>query len=137
MDRVALNWRGPYAFERAREVEPSENRGIYAITIKRGSTERIVRIGRTYDQAFYQRLSGYKLAVKSMSGSAMVRFGIFASEVSRISRQRLSDVECLLIYVHQPRLNDACRDKYSGRDLEIVNRGRRGPIKAIVRSSDL
>lgn len=50
--------------------------------------------------------------------------------------QRLNDVESLLIYEYQPKWNQRDKDRYKGRDLEIRNLGRHGPISSFVRSPD-
>jgi hypothetical protein len=131
MDIVELNWRGAYPYKIAREVSAGENVGIYLITGKRGSMlETILIIGHAYDQYLYQRLADHKMVAEVYPGQCYVRFGTF---VSRISRQRLNDVEKLLIFAYQPRLNTIGKDLYKGRDLQIINRGRFGPIDSIVR----
>ena len=82
MDHIQLNWRGPYEFERAREVDAANERGIYAITVARGSSpERFIRIGQAYDRSFWERLSGYTTMVDAISGTCFVRFGIFDANV--------------------------------------------------------
>lgn len=49
---------------------------------------------------------------------------IIATNVGRITEELVRDIECLLIYTHQPSLNTQCKSSYTGRDnLEIQNRG--------------
>jgi len=134
MDKVELHWRGPFTYDNARQAVEGKNVGVYAITVQQGSRpERILRIGQAYYQELWRRLVSYRTSVIAQPGSCYVRFGVF---VSRISIQRLNDVESLLIYACQPKWNERGKDRYDGRDLEIRNLGRHGPIASIVKSSD-
>ncbi len=137
MDKVVIDWKGPYGFDNALQAPAGDSRGVYVLTSRRRSgSEKLMRIGQTYDQAFYQRLNAYRMVVQASPRDWFVRFGAFASAQSRISRERLTDVENLLIFVYQPEFNKRGRNRYVGRDIEIVNRGRRGPIDAVIRSPD-
>lgn len=134
MDKVELHWTGPFTYDNARQSEEGKNVGVYAITVRQGShPERILRIGQAYYQNFLGRLAGYRTSIIAQPGSCHVRFGKF---ISRISIQRLNDVESLLIYAYQPKWNELGKDCYDGRDLEIRNLGRHGPISSIVKSLD-
>lgn len=49
---------------------------------------------------------------------------IASSSYERITEQIVRDVECLLIFTHQPSLNTQCTETYSGRDnLRVRSRG--------------
>ena len=52
------------------------------------------------------------------------------------SIKRTEDIENLLIYAYQPEYNEKGKAGYYGREIEVVNRGRRGPLDEIVYSED-
>ena len=138
MQQVKLNWRGPYRLDRAFEAEAGKDWGIYAICRKWGvAPESVLNIGLAYFQELGQRLKQKKW-LNNLRGEVTVRFASIELEKgSKHSRQRSEDIECLLIYYHQPKHNIRCRERYIGRQLEMTNIGRRGPIAAIIRSTDL
>lgn len=136
VDLVRLDWHGPYQYDLVFTHDIAEKRGIYVISVRQGSKpEKVVRIGQTYG-SFSRRLSDYRMVIDALPGTKAVRVGIFNSQVSRLSAERLKDVENLLIYAYQPKLNRTGTSRYGGRDLIIENVGRHGPIDLRVSSSD-
>lgn len=138
MEQVQLNWKGPYRLDRAFEAEAGKDWGIYTICRKwAGATESVLNIGLAYFQELGQRLKQKKW-LNDLRGEITVRFAAVELEKgSKHSRQRSEDIECLLIYYHKPKYNIRCKKRYVGRQLEITNTGRRGPIEGVVRSTNL
>lgn len=136
VDTIRIEWHGPYLYDRVFTHDIVEKRGIYVISARQGSRpEKVVRIGRTYG-SFSNRLSDYRMVIDALPGTKYVHIGVFDTQVSRLSAQRLEDVENLLIYAYQPKLNRTGTSRYTGRALIIENVGRRGPIDSYVNSSD-
>lgn len=88
----------------------------------------------TYSRDFSQRLSEHLYWLFQVIGKAKVRVGYLVEQ--RRSRKRLKDVESFLIFAYQPEYNEIGKWTYSGRDLRIINSGRRGPLRKEVNSSD-
>lgn len=134
MEVVSLKWRGPYECDRLNEV--CQDWGIYAICRKWAETdEKILYIGETYFQEIPQRLSQHGWWLNDLRGNVRIRFAEIVLETgSKHSHERTKDIEALLIYNHQPKYNIQNRNFYEGRSLRIVNTGRHGPIRKVIRS---
>lgn len=136
MDEVRIDWHGPYQYDRVFTHDIVKKRGIYVISIRQGSRpEKIVRIGQTYGK-FSDRLSSYRMVINALPGVKYVRIGVFDTPFSKLSAQRLNNVENLLLYTYKPKLNKAGTTRYSGRPLMVENVGRRGPIDPYIDSTD-
>lgn len=137
MEEVEIEWYGPYKVDTvAKEFFEDEDFGLYMITRKWGKyPEKILYIGMTYKGDFSQRLSAHKRDwLWAIKGTVKVRVGYLQEE--RSSKKRLKDVENLEICWHSPKYNE--KDLiYRGRDLRIINSGRKGPLDKIVDSDDL
>ena len=135
MEEVEVEWYGPYKIDTVvEEFHEYEDFGLYMITRRWGEyPEKILYIGLTYSQDFSTRLSQHTWVYDEI-GTLKVRVGYLLEK--RSSEKRLRDVENLLIYVYQPKYNDKGKSTYSGRDLKIINSGRRGPLDKEVDSSD-
>jgi len=135
MEQVKLLWQGPYQVDQALKSAASEGWGVYAICRKWGvAPEKVLYIGRAYWQNFRIRLPQHSWIAETW-GTVRVRFAEIEPEPGRIaSRKRTDDVEALLIYSLQPARNTHGKNTYRGRELLIINSGRRGPIPQRVAS---
>ena len=136
MEEVEVEWHGPYNIETVLEYfDEYEDYGLYMVTRKWGEySEKILYIGLTYRQDFSTRLSQHQSWLSITKGTVKVRVGYLIE--NRSSEKRLKDVENLLICWHRPEYNE--KDLvYRGRDLRIINSGRRGPLDRIVDSDEL
>ncbi|MFT9493534.1 GIY-YIG nuclease family protein [Anaerosolibacter sp.] len=114
-------------------------KGIYAIYQQWGNNEKLIYIGKT-KRSFVARINEhYASWLHDMRGQLRVRFGIPECEIGRyMTKQKLSDIETLLIHWHKPSENTSCIRFYTGRDqLELLNQGRRGSLDPVIRSLDL
>lgn len=137
MEEVEIEWYGPYKIDTVvEEFHEYEDFGVYMITRKWGKyAEKILYIGMTYRRDFAQRFSEHwRDWLSEVIGTVKVRVGYLHEKKS--SEKRLRDVENLIIYVYEPEYNEIGKSTYSGRDLIIINSGRRGPLDREVDSSD-
>ena len=140
MEEVRIQWEGPYLIERVPKLDISEEFGVYVITRRWGTNrEKILYIGKTYWRDFRSRVREHRREwLNEEVGNLKVRLGIIKlSRGKKISVQRVQDIEALLIYWCQPRYNTIYKDSYNGRDLKIINEGRRGPIDNIITTDDI
>ena len=131
---------GPYGVESAREMFGAwEDFGIYMITRKWGDSEKILYIGLVYWRSFAERIAEHdRDLLWNVRGKINVRVGrIRLGGGSKHSYERMEDVENLLIYMYQPEFNYKGRGWYYGREIKIINLGRRGPLDKIVSSERL
>jgi len=71
-------------------------------------------------------------------GDKQVRYGdVLLEDGLRLTEGRLTDIEALLIYYHQPIHNTQHKNGYWGRSLVILNEGYRGLLDPIACSDDL
>lgn len=135
MEEVDVEWYGPYKIDTVvEEFSEYEDFGLYMITRKWGDfPDKILWIGMTYKQDFSTRLDQHRWLDNEI-GTLKVRVGYLVEK--RPSEKRLRHVENLLICVYQPKYNDKGKSTYSGRNLKIINSGRRGPLDKEVDSSD-
>ena len=136
MEEVAIVWNGPYKIETVLDYfYESGDSGVYMITRKWGAgREKILYIGLTYYQDFSTRLSQHQYWISKLRGPVKVRVG-YPVEKAR-SERRLKDIENLLICWHEPEYNET-NFIYNGRDLRIINSGRKGPLDKIIDSDNL
>jgi len=138
MEKVTILWSGPYSIDSAIErLRAYEDFGIYMVTRKWGQSETLVYIGLSYWSDFAERIQCHRREWLYDLRGIRVRIGRIRLGRGRIhSLERMRDVECLLIYVHQPIENVQCKSTYNGRELEIINLGRRGRLKRQIYSED-
>ena len=136
MERVNIMWNGPYSIDSATaRFKSYEDFGVYMITRLWGeNSETLLYIGsvygRDYWRCFADRLAEHKSWLNERRGQIQARIGkIRLRGNKRASYKRTKDVESLLIYVYQPLENWKSTSTYHGRELEIVNLGRKGPLK--------
>jgi hypothetical protein len=136
MEIIEVEWYGPYKIDTVvEEFFEDEDFGLYMITRKWGDyPEKILYIGLTYYQDFSTRLSQHQWWLSKERGTIKVRVGYLQER--RSSEKRLKDVENLLICWHSPEFNEKGL-VYYGRDLRIINSGRRGPLDKVIDSDEL
>ena len=116
MKTVTLEWvQTSYS-----NLEEMEDCHFYALS--RGSS--VLYIGMTYQQYVQnevkQTLREFDL---SEIGLTIWLGYIQKMDFGRITKQIVQDVECLLIFAHQPTYNEQCKSSYTGRDvLRVKNR---------------
>jgi hypothetical protein len=141
MERVRIFWSGPYSIDSAIEnFQGYEDFGIYMITRVWANSENLLYIGQVYGlkywRSFADRLREHKW-IKELRGKIRVRIGkITLGGNRKISAQRTNDVETLLIYIYKPPYNTQSTSWYYGREMKIINSGRRGPLKDEIYSED-
>ena len=88
--------------------------------------ENLLYIGMTYDQIVANEVSGVISRLDIDPRGLIIWVGRVDRDEStfeRITRELVRDVECLLIYTHQPPYNTHCTNAYTGRDdLRVRNR---------------
>jgi len=131
-----VEWHGPYNIDTVLGYfHEYEDYGVYMITRKWGKhAEKILYVGLTYRQDFGTRLYQHQSWLSKERGTIKVRVGYLIENKS--SEKRLKDVENLLICWHSPEYNEKGL-VYRGRNLRIINSGRRGPLEKIVDSDEL
>lgn len=130
MESIIINWRGPYNILKILYADIELDKGIYLITRKWGESETLLYIGST-KRILIKRITEHQRDwLSEVKGFIKIRHGIVClSEDQKFSVKRLKDVEALLIHHHGPLINTVNTVSYNGRDLEVINTGRRGPLK--------
>lgn len=139
METIIVNWNGPYAFENINTCEVGCENGLYLISRVWGGNETFIYLGKTI-RAFTTRLNEHnKCWLGEVRGQIKVRFGVLEFEEGRnFSKNKLSDVEALLINWHNFSFNTQSAKYYYGREkLMVMNRGRKGILKDCVNTDDL
>lgn len=138
METVKIIWGGPYNVDSViKKLRGKRDFGIYMITRKWGASKSLLNIGLTYWRDFAERLAEHRRGMLRDLRGIRIRVGRVKLERGKLqSLERTEDVECLLIYVHQPEYNVRCKSSYNGRELKIVNVGRSGPLKKQIYSED-
>lgn len=138
METVTIVWSGPYSVDSAiKKLRGKKDFGIYMITRKWVIPKSLLDIGLVYWRKFAERLAEHKRNWLRDLRGIRVRVGKIKLGRGKIhSFERTEDVECLLIRVHQPEFNVRCKSSYNGRELKIINLGRRGPLKKQIYSED-
>ncbi|NCB75966.1 MAG: GIY-YIG nuclease family protein [Negativicutes bacterium] len=139
MEKIIVNWNGPYVFENINDCEAGCEKGLYLISRFWGGKETFLYLGQT-KRAFTVRLNEHnKSWLGEFRGQIKVRVGILEFEEGRnYSKNKLSDVEALLINWHKFPLNVQSTKYYYGREkLGVINRGRKGILKDYVNTDDL
>jgi hypothetical protein len=139
MEEVRIEWYGPYKIDSVQErFHEYEDFGVYMITRKWGEgPEKILYVGLTYRQDLGTRLSQHQW-LPTTRGNVRVRIGYLIER--RPSGKRLKDVENLLICSCWWDADTTYNKRdylYGGRDLRILNFGRRGPLDRTIDSAEL
>ena len=101
---------------------------------------RLLYIGQAYKQdlrtRIQQRHEGYKCInshlKKYKKRSIIVMLGtITKTSLIKITQSLYDDIECCLINSNKPLCNQICKEKYTGRDIKILNKGDYSPLKQI------
>jgi len=109
--------------------------GIHMITQK-GRPQKVFLI-LVYWRDFTKRLAEHSRDILRDLRRIRIQVGRIKLERGKMqSLERTEDVECLLIYVHQPEYNVRCKSSYNGRELKIINAGRSDPLKKQTCSED-
>ncbi len=128
METLRFRWHGPFTIDEARDFREYEDYGLYAITRIWENTETLHYIGMTYWQDFGNRLTQHNWWLSNIRG-ARVRVGYLElKQGQRTSEKRIKDAENLLIWCLEPPENTQNIRTYSGRDLALINLGKKGPI---------
>lgn len=130
MTTVYIKWFGPYSLESFYNKEIAQNLGVYAIYRVYGGKETLLYIGKT-SRSFFQRISEHnKDWLCNVKGQIKIRLGLLGfPNGGKFSKQKLADVESLLILWHLPTENTTSTVYYRGRNnLEVYNYGRKGQI---------
>ena len=142
MEKVTVVWQGPYSVGSSVErFSGDRDFGVYQIIRKWGSSRTLLYIGKAYGEVYWRPV-GERLAEHERDWLYDLRgIRVYVGKIelgrSKIpSYERTRDVECLLIYAHQPIENVSCKSSYNGRELEIVNLGRRGLLRRRIYSED-
>ena len=143
MEKVKIAWTGPYSIKSAIEkFNNYEDFGIYMITrLWGGETETLLYIGRVYGlkygRCFADRLAEHKSWLDECRGEIRVRIGkIKQSSGKKASYKRTNGIESLLIFSHKPTENIQSTSWYYGREMRVLNLGRKGPLKTEIYSED-
>lgn len=133
MEKVKIKWYGPFRVDSVVEqFNDYKDFGVYMITRDWGGySEKIVYIGMTYLLDFSTRLSEHRIyLLPQLRGNIRVRIGRLVEK--RSSQERLRNVENLLILKYTPEYNQKETSTYTGRDLRVVNLGRRGTLDRVI-----
>lgn len=139
MEEVSIHWSGPFTLQSCLDSEQAGMRGIYTVTRVFGYSPSLLYIGESYYDTIWDRLYCHNRNwVYFYRGQMQVNLGNVQLEYGlRLTEQRTKDIEGLLIYYHQPIHNTINKMNYWGRNLCIINRGRRGLLSDYVCTDDL
>ena len=117
LNEVILKWEKT----NLNKLDDSEDTWFYMFT--RGNN--LLYIGIAYHQDVYREIKQSLRAFDISTLGLSVWLGyIVETDYGRITEQIVKDVECLLIYIHQPSYNTQCKSSYTGRNnLKVRNRG--------------
>lgn len=132
---VTLNWYGPYRLDRLSQYDIANEKGIYSIYRTFGGNETLMYIGKT-KRNFIQRLYEHDYWVSALRGEVRIRLGIFA-DGRQYNEKTLADVEALLITWNKPVENTVNTRYYYGREVTVVNKGRRGSLHEKISTENL
>jgi hypothetical protein len=133
---VRLKWYGSFTVD---EVHTSDFRvfenieGFYMFL----NESKILYIGQVYFKSLRRRIEEHLRGdslwrwIKRNYGSKNVTVKISEIEnlgQERITKELVNDIECLLIGLQEPEGNIQGKVTYGGRDLKIVNLGKRNPL---------
>lgn len=143
MDTVYINWvKGVLPFHQIKDFEHEtydlDKNGFYAILAgARAKTKgwvklKLLYIGQAFDQTLRERILQEHPAYECVFNyqkqysdlDILVKIGfIEKSTVERRTQQLYDAIECCLILCSQPMCNTTCKESYSGRDLNVINKG--------------
>jgi hypothetical protein len=140
MEIVRIFWSGPYSVNSAIEKFGNyDDYGVYMITRLWGEeSENILYIGKVYWRSFAERLAEHRRNwLNDLRGEVQIRIGKIRLRGNRkISKERVNDVETLLINRHETIYNTQSTLYYYGREIKIRNLGRKGLLKSEIYSED-
>lgn len=146
MDIVQVTWlNGFYRLDDIPTVKVQELNGVglYAVLIAKFDKQttkweswKLLYIGHAFDQTLRDRIPQPHEADKCVKNwfdanpgfEKVVMIGAVTLP-KQVTKGLLADIECCLINVNQPPCNIACKDAYSGRDLDIINLGDYKPLQ--------
>ncbi len=148
MDVVLIDWaQSVVPFDQVKDFKSEtcnlDRKGFYVIlsgtkTAKGWVKPRLLYIGQAFDQTLreripqerkeYQCVYSYQKAHAGAPIWVMIGF-VKESTVGRVNQQLFDEIECCSIFSNQPLCNTACKDSYSGRDLEVINVGHYEPLE--------
>ena len=154
MERVALEWNGPYNLNVrgwGQNSMFSESQGLYMFLDSRWDSykkvwvdQRLLYVGQVYDQNFLDRIQQHLNGEVGKWINRNVRsiLTVKLARVEVLDRQRISaalvdDIESLLIITQQPPANVQSTVTYSGRELTVFNQGRPIPLPEEVSTNSL
>lgn len=135
MEWFKIEWKGPYSLEKARSVKMAEGFGVYVICEAKDKTPKLLYIGKTYIQDFAKRLKQHQKSwmANIMTSKIKVYFGsVGLPEGKKISAERISDVEQILIHFLRPPFNTMSKRGYKGRSILIFNLGKAEALGTII-----
>ena len=142
MEKVTIIWSGPYSIESAvTKLDSEKDFGVYMIVRKWGNKRSLLYVGSVYGEmywrSFAERIREHKREwLYDLRGIRIYVGRVKLQKGKRHSKKRIEDIECLLIYVHEPEENVRCKSSYNGRELKIINTGRKGPLLKEIYSED-
>jgi hypothetical protein len=133
MEWYRINWKGPYAVDKALEMAECEAFSVYAI-YEMTPEPKLLYVGEAYRQDFGKCLRQHKREwLDRIPGTIVIHFGrIVPIEGKEISLQKVEDIEKCLIYIYRPSYNTVNKEGYTGRDILIINTGKVGTIQKLV-----
>jgi len=117
-------------------IEHLDEKGFYAIylaeKLKNGDLGDpiLLYIGQAYNQTIRERLLQQHSSEKCFNEwkknnpgfDIWVQAGVIKDAgQERITSKLFDDIECCMIYTNQPKCNTQCKERYSGRDIEIIH----------------
>lgn len=120
MDSVTIEWL-PARYD---ELDDYEDGYLYVISQR----SKLLYIGKAYKQSVQARMQHVD-HIRKKYGHVLEKVtcwlgGVVYQSYIKVSPQRITDVECLLIYMNQPADNVPCKKNYTGRaDLLVRSRG--------------
>lgn len=139
MEWCYINWKGAYPLETAQNKPEAGSYGIYAIFEKIGKGSKLLYIGETYSQSFGKRLQQHKHDwLHRVNARMTIHFGMIGlPKGTRISIDKVYDIENTFIHVLRPPFNNVGKHGYSGRDIMIINLGKIGTLPQLICDTDL
>lgn len=133
MEWCKINWKGAYPLETAQNRPEAKGDGIYAI-YEKDKSPKLLYIGETYTQNFGKRLQQHKHDwLYRFNKRMIIHFGtVTLPKGTRISLDKIHDIENTLIHILIPPCNNVGKHGYSGRNIMIFNLGKRGTLPHLI-----
>jgi hypothetical protein len=134
MDWFQIEWMGPYPIETAESREEAKQFGIYTIYEKNPKGLKLIYIGETYSQTFGKRLKQHRKDwLYRTENKKVIHFGLVKLvDGKKISQAKVFDIEASLINAHVPPYNTVSKHGYGGRDILVINTGKKGELGTII-----